>query len=76
MMGTNLVARETALRVWLLGARRMRLVQKMRIFTVVLRTERMKIFTKRRTKRMTQTAQKNIRFTPEELHSDLVYGLN
>ena len=44
----------------------MRLMQEMRIFGVVLRPERMKIFTTGAAKRMVQTIQKNIRVTPEQ----------
>ena len=42
------------------------MVREMRIFAVVLRPERMKIFTTGAAKRMVQTIQKNIRVTPEQ----------
>ena len=41
-------------------------MQEMRIFAVVLRLERIKIFTIGAAKRMVQTIQKNIRVTPEQ----------
>ena len=42
------------------------MAQEMRILVVVLRPERMKIFTTGAAKRMVQTIQKNIRVTPEQ----------
>ena len=66
MVDTILVVRETASRVSFLGPRWVCLAQEMRIFAVVLRPERMKIFTPGAAKRMVQTIQKNIRVTPEQ----------
>ena len=66
MMATILVVHETASRASFWGPRRVCLVQEMRIFAVVLRPERMKIFTIGAVKRMVQTIQKNIRVTPEQ----------